>query len=87
MLFVAAAEEKGTQKIFFLKLTLILLALLTDTWIRRVVFRERAALDAAVPSTVKFLATISVILWAAAITAGRLMAYRPVVNAVGYINW
>ena len=87
MLFVAAAADKGTQKIFFLKLSLILLALLSDIRIRHVVFGGRATLDRPISPAVKFLATASVILWAAAITAGRLMAYRPVVNALGYINW
>ncbi len=87
MLFVAAAADKGTQKIFFLKLSLILLALLTDVGIRHVVFSDRAALDRPIPSAIKFLATASVILWAAAITAGRLMAYERAVKAVGYVNW
>lgn len=87
MLFVAAAADKGIQKIFYLKLSLILLALVADTRIRRVVLGDRAALEAAIPSTVKFLATASLVLWVAAITAGRLMAYQPAVKAVGYFNW
>lgn len=87
MLFVAAAADKGIQKIFYLKLSLILLALLADARIRRVVLGDRAALDRPVPSTVRFLATTSLVLWAAAIAAGRLMAYQPAVKAVGYITW
>ena len=87
MLFIAAAADKGTQKIFFLKLSLILLALLSDIRIRHVVFGDRATVGRPISARVKFLATASVILWAAAITAGRLMAYRPVVNALGYISW
>ena len=78
LLFVAAATEKGTQKIFALKLTLILIALLADRRIRRVVFRNAAALDRQIPIGTRALAATSLFFWAGAITAGRLMAY---------INW
>ena len=75
LLFVAAATEKGTQKIFAVKLTLILIALLADRRIRRAIFGDSAAHDAAIPPGTRFLAATSLVFWAAAITAGRLMAY------------
>jgi hypothetical protein len=89
ILFAAAAEEKGRQRIFFLKLALILAALLADTRIRRALFSsvEAAGIDRPISRALKVLATASVVLWAAAITAGRLMAYRPVVRALGLIDW
>jgi hypothetical protein len=88
LLFVGAATQKGTQKLFAVKLTLILLALLADRRIRRVVLgapagfatRERpagasAAHDTPISTGTRFLAATSLLFWAAAITAGRLMAY------------
>jgi len=74
-LFVAAAADTGVKPIFYVKLGVILLALVTAGLIRRVVFGDRAALDAPVRRQAKLFAAISLILWAAAITAGRLMAY------------
>lgn len=74
-LFVAAAADTGVKPIFYVKLCVILLALVTAGLIRRVVFGDRTALDVPVRRQAKLLAVISLILWAAAITTGRLMAY------------
>jgi hypothetical protein len=87
MLFMASAEDKGTQVIFFVKLGLILLALTADTRIRAAVFGGRAARETPTSQGVRLLASASIVLWTAAITAGRLMAYRPAVNLLGYISW
>lgn len=75
LLFVAAATEKGTQKIFAVKLTLILIALLADRRARRVIFSHSTAFDAHIPIGARLLAATSLLFWAGAITAGRLMAY------------
>lgn len=92
LLFVGAATQKGTQKLFAVKLTLIFLALLADRRIRRVVLgaaagsptrqppegasaRSPAAYETIIPTGTRFLAATSLLFWAAAITAGRLMAY------------
>ena len=74
-LFVAAAAETGIKPIFYIKLSLILFALLTAGRIRRVVFGHHAALDAPIPGQAKILAATSLVLWTGAIVAGRLMAY------------
>jgi hypothetical protein len=89
VLFAAAAEEKGRQRIFFLKLALILAALVVDTRMRRALFQENQGRvpDERTSTALKAVATISMVLWATAIAAGRLMAYRPVVSALGYIDW
>jgi hypothetical protein len=74
-LFVAAAAEKGVQTIFYAKLSLIALALLIDGRLWRRVFREGVESDPPLtPATRRFAAT-SLLLWAGAILAGRLMAY------------
>lgn len=75
LLFVAAATEKGAQKIFAVKLTLILIALLADRRIRRIVFLNAVQVDGQIPIGTRALAAASLFFWAGAITAGRLMAY------------
>ena len=76
-LFISEAAEKGEQVDFYVKLTLIALALITAMRMKRVVFagRDDAAVDRAVPPQAKSLAVASLLLWSGAITAGRLMAY------------
>jgi hypothetical protein len=75
VLFIAHASEKAFQEVFYVKLALVALALFTVVRIRRAVFPDGAATDAPISRTVKALAVLSLIFWAGAITAGRLMAY------------
>jgi hypothetical protein len=75
LLFIAAAADIGIKPVFYIKLSLILFALLTAGRIRRVVFGDRAAPDAPVPQQARILAATSLVLWTGAIVAGRLMAY------------
>jgi len=75
VLFIAAAADKAYQKIFYVKLALIVLALLTMSRLRRRVFGDTAALAGALPRSAKTLAVASLLLWMGAIVAGRLMAY------------
>lgn len=88
-LFVAAAAEKGAQTIFYVKLSLIALALLTDGRLRHLIFPgpigDRAGRSATGPALIagdppitveaRGFAAASLLLWAGAIAAGRLMAY------------
>jgi len=78
-LFVAAAAEKGAQTIFYVKLSLIALALLTDGRLRRLIFgspRGDLGGDPSITVEARAFATASLLLWAGAIAAGRLMAYQ-----------
>jgi hypothetical protein len=79
VLFMADATVKSHQLVFYIKLTLIALALWNTTLIRRAVLRlPTGASDgsaAAVLARGRRLAVVSLLLWTAAITAGRLMAY------------
>jgi hypothetical protein len=77
VLFIAAAADKAYQKIFYLKLALIVLALMTVTRIRRTIFGA-AATDQDMPPNARRLAIMSLLLWMGAIVAGRLMAYTTV---------
>ena len=77
MLFISEADDKGLQIDFYVKLTLIALALWAAVRMKRIIFtgRDDAAVDTQVPAQAKSLAVVSLLLWSGAITAGRLMAY------------
>ena len=70
-----APDLPVAEPVFYIKLSLILLALLTAGRIRRVVFGHHAAPDAPIPQQARILAAASLVLWTGAIVAGRLMAY------------
>jgi hypothetical protein len=70
LLFMSDATTKGRQPILYIKLSLIGLAL-WNTLIARRIVRE----EAGEPSRNRLVAVMSLVLWSAAITAGRLMAY------------
>lgn len=73
VLFLTDATRRATQPIFYIKLLLIALALGSVWLLRRLAVDGRPA---ATPSRqVRSLAVVSLVLWAGAITAGRLMAY------------
>jgi len=73
VLFSAEAAEKGTQPVFFIKVTLIVIALVITARIRRHVLASDHVAQPA--SRARLLASASLVLWAGAIVAGRLMAY------------
>jgi hypothetical protein len=65
---------KAQNPIFFIKMALIVVGVVNMWAIRRQVFR-RSWIAASGSLTGKMLAVTSLVVWAAAITAGRLMAY------------
>jgi hypothetical protein len=85
VLFIADAPKKAANPSFLVKLVLIALAVVVMRALRRHSFPALAAADlsnpsqsphaADVTSRAKMLAVVSLVLWAGAITAGRLMAY------------
>ena len=73
ILFASEATTKGVQPVFYIKLTLIAAALVITSAIRR---RTLTAPGMAPRGgNARPLAVASLVLWAAAIVAGRLMAY------------
>ena len=74
-LFTTDAEHKAVQTVFFVKLSLIFLALAVYARLRRLVFRTAAPHASTMSSEVKALAVLSLLLWTGATVAGRLMAY------------
>jgi hypothetical protein len=74
-LFTTDAEHKATQTVFFVKLSLIFLALAVYARLRQLLFRTGAPVGGSMSGEVKALAVLSLLLWAGATVAGRLMAY------------
>jgi len=72
LLFMADATNKSGQRVFYVKLALIVLALLIA---RSVSKRLRQQHDPIGAAQLRTLAWLSLLLWAGAIVAGRLMAY------------
>ncbi len=73
-LFIAAAQERGTQPVFYVKLACIAAALVVDVRVRARLPDDLSA-DVAAAAGLKTLAAVSLALWMAAIVAGRLIAY------------
>lgn len=74
MLFMSDATAKSKQPIFYIKLTLIALALWNTNIVRRGI-RDGGLSALGNAGRYRRLAILSLVLWAGAITAGRLMAY------------
>jgi hypothetical protein len=74
LLFAADATTKGVTTIFMWKLVLIGVAVVVIVSTRRVVY-GRGVEQASITAGAKALAVISLVVWTAAILAGRLMAY------------
>jgi len=74
-LFTTDAEHKAMQTVFFIKLSLIFLALAVYVRIRKLVFTSALPSAASISLEVKALAVLSLVFWTGATVAGRLMAY------------
>ena len=75
LLFAKEATTVGVSTVFWVKMSLIALAMWVLIRIRTKVFADPLVDTRPVPGSVRMLALASILLWAAAITAGRLMAY------------
>ena len=73
-LFAADATGKGSTKLFVAKLAVIAVGVSTIPLIRKAVYGDGTAAAAVTPRA-RGLALLSIAIWVAAITAGRLMAY------------
>ena len=87
LLLMADATTKLTNRVFYVKMAFVFLAVVNMAWMRRRVFRDDASEAASESRGARALAVASLFLWAGAITAGRLMAYfGPVSGAPGLQN-
>jgi Family of unknown function (DUF6644) len=73
ILFAAHATTTGYVPMYYMKLALIAAGVVLSVPIRR--FVDGEASDGLIPSRVRGLATLSLIVWVAVITTGRLIAY------------
>ena len=75
MLFAKEATTVGISGVFWVKISLIALAVWVLTRIKAKVFDDPLVDTRPIANHVRALALLSIILWTGAITAGRLMAY------------
>lgn len=75
LLLMADATTKMRNPVFYVKMTLIALAVWNVVIIRKRMFHTHTAATAQLPPNARRLAVISIVLWVGATTAGRLMAY------------
>ena len=75
LLLIADASTKMTNPVFYVKLLFIALAVVNIQALNKHVFRNPLIDQIPMPTIGKVLAVTSLIFWAGAVTAGRLMAY------------
>jgi len=75
LLFAKEATTVSISVVFWVKMTLIALAMWMVTRIKARVFDDPLIDARPVPGHIRALALVSILLWAGAITAGRLLAY------------
>lgn len=87
ILLMADATTTLTNPVFYMKMGCIALAVIDLVLLRRLVFHDPALDAKPLTATAKFLGLASLLLWAGAVTAGRLMAYfGPVPGLAGFTN-
>src|ERR1044071_4147201 len=84
LLLIAYPTKALTNPDFYLKLTLIGLAIATMQMLKTRVFSDQTMSESAMMMKGKTLATWSLILWGGAVTAGRLLAYTYSYIKYGY---
>ena len=75
LLLIAYPTKALTNPVFYLKLTLILLAMVNMRWLQVRILRNPAMETGSISGKARLLAGISIAMWAGAVTAGRLLAY------------
>ena len=74
-LLIADASTKLASPVFYIKMIFVALALVNLPLLKTRVFGDPQIDERPLPSSARLLAITSLILWIAATTAGRLMAY------------
>ena len=75
LLLITYPSKALTNPLFYLKLGLIALAVAHARWVRKQIARDPAFGSAQLPRTMRLASVAALVCWAAAITAGRLLAY------------
>ncbi len=87
LLLICYPTKALTNPIFYLKLALILLAMLNMRWLQVRVLRSPGLEGDSVSAKARLLAGISIAMWAGAVTAGRLLAYTASRLTVDMLNF
>jgi len=75
LLLITYPSKALTNPLFYLKLGLIALAVAHAGWVRKQIAHDPAFGSVRLPRTVRLVSVAALVCWAAAITAGRLLAY------------
>jgi hypothetical protein len=75
LLLITYPTKALTNPLFYLKLSLITIALVLGNGIRRHLLSGTVPAGASAPQPLRVLATVSLMLWLISITAGRFLAY------------
>jgi hypothetical protein len=75
LLLIAYPTKALTNPVFYLKLSLIALALIDTRLLQNRVLRDTRSDLGPIAPMYKLLAAVSIVLWIGAVTAGRLLAY------------
>jgi hypothetical protein len=86
LLLIAYPTKSLTNWNFYLKLLLIALAMVTMIRLRKTVLEDPGLNDAAMMTKGRSLAVWSLFFWAAAVTAGRFLAYTSTYLTYGVRN-
>jgi hypothetical protein len=74
-LLIAYPTKALTNPVFYLKLTLIAVGLVQAQWIRRHILQDPQLGDDWAPRPLRLRATLSLVCWLSAVTAGKLLPY------------
>jgi hypothetical protein len=74
MLFIPSADVRARQLLFWSKLGFVAAGLVTTTMIRRGGFQENVK-PVNMSGAARWLPVVSIVVWLAAITGGRFLAY------------
>ncbi len=76
VLLLAAYPTKAlTNPLFYVKLTLIVIALVHGEWLRSHILNQPTGGGPHTPGTIRLLSAAALFCWFAAVTSGRLLAY------------
>jgi|SRR5579871_478499 len=81
-LFIADATTKITNPDFWVKMGFVFTGIAALVWMRRKVFDDPKIDEAPVSLGARRVATLSLICWVGAVTAGRLLAYLGAVSGL-----
>jgi hypothetical protein len=87
LLLIGYPTKALTNPVFYLKLTLILLAMVTMRWLQVRILHNPGPEKDSVSSRARLLAVVSILMWFGAVTSGRLLAYTANRLTVDMLNF